>query len=173
MIETLMLEFDETHRRIRRYCGLIVALADDAALRGVDSHTREGASCVLRFFDAAGLQHHRDEEEGLFPLLARRARGDDAIEVAAFMAALASQHGELDATWRRVRAMLCGLAGGGFADTQFPGAARALEAAYDRRIRYEEAQAMPVARRILNEAMAAQLGAKMAKRRERRRFWPF
>jgi hypothetical protein len=60
------------HERIRRTCALIVRLAGHIAIRGVDQEAREAARSAIRYFDMAGEDHHRDEEQDLFAALFHR-----------------------------------------------------------------------------------------------------
>lgn len=64
----------EDHLRERQICAVIDGLAT------ADSLNRQATMSVLRFLNEEINVHLRDEEEDLFPLLAKRCTQEDAIE---------------------------------------------------------------------------------------------
>jgi len=77
---------------------------------------------------------------------------------------LKADHVRLDAAWGEMRKRLARLADAGEAavDTD---AARAFGAAYDRHIALEEAEMLPLARRVLETRVLYRMGERMAERR--------
>jgi hemerythrin-like domain-containing protein len=155
---------DGCHARIRRQNALIEKIAARVADGGSDAEAREAARAVVRFFDTAGADHHRDEEEDLFPALVHFVPAAELNATRALLARLRADHATLDAAWREMRGMLMLLVAGGQTplDAQ---AARAFAAAYDRHIALEEAELLPLARRVLDPRVVARLGDRMAQRR--------
>lgn len=152
------------HQRIRRSCALVERIGRHVAAQGSDDEARQAAGNVIRYFEKAGADHHRDEEDDLFPALERLASGTDRALVAALLERLRREHGELDALWSEMRARLEAVTRG--EDPGITSEATALFAkAYDRHIEIEEASLFPLARRLLDPASVCKLGASMAARR--------
>lgn len=92
------------HRRIERELAALKQLAVHVEKRGADLEASSTAHRLLRYFGSAAANHHGDEEEDLFPLLASRIT--DAGEQArfrAFRATLEEDHLTLEAAWLRLR----------------------------------------------------------------------
>lgn len=141
---------DGCHERVRRFSALAVRIAERIASNGFDDEARTAARSVMRYFDEAGPNHHRDEEDDLFPAL-----GDCAPEL---VERLRAEHRQLEALWREVRA---GLEAG----TLAVALAESFTLAYRRHIETEERELLPLARRVLDERTIAKLGRAMAVRR--------
>ena len=60
------------HERIEAQLGTLERLAQHLPRHGCDADARSAAAAVVRYFDTAGMLHHQDEDEDLFPLLRRR-----------------------------------------------------------------------------------------------------
>ena len=146
---------DGCHERIRRQCTTIARIAEHLAAKGADDEAREAARNVMRYFDTAGANHHRDEEEDLFPALLAAA---PEASTRALVERLQADHVRLDGSWKEMRARLERLA----VDAE---AARAFAASYDRHIALEEAELLPLARRVLDAKALARMGERMAGRR--------
>jgi len=58
---------DGCHERIKRQCATIQRIAEHVASRGADEEARTAARAVMRYFDTAGANHHRDEERTSSP----------------------------------------------------------------------------------------------------------
>lgn len=153
---------DGCHQRIRRHCGLIASLAAHVAVAGADAEARDAAFSVLRFFENAAAEHHRDEEEDLFPLLHHFAPDLNAARDLTHR--LRADHVRLAALWADMRARLNAVRRGD-ATRLDPAAAAAFASAYERHLCVEEAELLPLARRVLDPATIARLGWHMAQRR--------
>jgi hemerythrin-like domain-containing protein len=152
------------HQRIRRNCALVQRVVRHVAAKGSDDEARTAIRTVMRYFDEAGANHHRDEEEDLFPALERCATGADEAPLAALLERLRREHGELDALWKEMREALEAVAGGhGGAITA--DAALRFARAYETHLALEEASLFPLARRLLEAPALDALGASMAARR--------
>src|SRR5262249_62212944 len=87
---TLAPRFDEPlelleacHARIETQLAMLERLVTHVAQHGCDLGAREAARFIMRYFDTAGVQHHRDENEDLFPLLRTKAGEVERPEVSA------------------------------------------------------------------------------------------
>jgi hemerythrin-like domain-containing protein len=155
---------DGCHERIKRHCATIAAIAAHVADHGPDGEAREAARGVVRFFDTAGANHHRDEEHDLFPALVNFVPSAELNATRALIARLKADHKRLDAAWAEMRRRLMLLAAGGACEIDLA-AAEVFGQAYERHIALEEAELLPLARRIVDARLAASLGERMALRR--------
>lgn len=155
---------DGCHFHIRRQCAVIGKLAAHLAAGGAEAEAGEAARSVVRFFDTAGADHHRDEEQDLFPTLEHFVPAPELNATRALLARLRADHAKLDAAWREMREVLMRIAAGGESGLD-ASAARAFAEAYDRHIALEESELLPLARRVLDPRLTAALGSRMARRR--------
>ena len=155
---------DGCHQRIRRYCGTVERIGAHLASKGIDAEACEAARTVVRYFDRAGRDHHRDEEEDLFPALERLTSGTTRTAVDTLLALLRRDHGDLERRWDEMRALLRDLAEGREAPLDRVATA-AFAATYERHIQLEERRLLPLARILLDAGEIARLGASMARRR--------
>lgn len=155
---------DGCHERILRNCTLIERIAAHVAEKGVDAEARTAAVNVVRYFDTAGANHHRDEEEDLFPALQQYVPSQELNAVFALLFKLRADHKKLDALWAQMRARLAAIVEGHDAGLTAE-VARQFRAAYENHIALEEAELLPLARRALAPEVIAALGGRMARRR--------
>ena len=155
------------HERIRRTCALLVRLAGHLSAHGVDEEARDAARSALRYFDTAGQDHHRDEEQDLFPAIVHHVPSVELNAARALVARLREEHLRLDAAWREMRTRLAWVAEDDSPELD-AAAAAAFAAAYERHIALEEAELLPLARRVLPAAALEALGRRMARRRQPR-----
>ena len=153
------------HGRIDAQLATLERLAAHLAQHGCDAEARDAARFVMRYFDTSGVQHHRDEDEDLFPLLRRKAGELGRAEVSAVINELEGDHATMDLQWSRLRERLDAIARG--ADASL--AAEDVErfAWLNRRhIEKEAALVLPFAREALALDERAALGTRMAARRK-------
>jgi hemerythrin-like domain-containing protein len=155
---------DGCHERIVRNCGVVERIAAHVAEKGPDAEARTAAVGVMRYFDTAGANHHRDEEDDLFPALQHHVPSEELNAVFALLFRLRSDHKELEAAWADMRARLSMIVLGRDGGLT-PGIARQFREAYERHIALEEAELLPLARRVLAPDIIAALGGRMARRR--------
>ena len=155
---------DGCHERILRNCGVIERIAAHVAANGVDAAACAAATGVIRYFETAGANHHRDEEEDLFPALQQYVPSEELNAVFALIARLRSDHRKLDAHWADMRARLSAFTEGRDGGLT-PSIASQFKAAYEAHIALEEAELLPLARRVCDEALLRALGSRMAQRR--------
>jgi hemerythrin-like domain-containing protein len=151
------------HERIRRTCALIVRLAGHLAAHGVDPEARAAARSAIRYFETAGEDHHRDEEQDLFAAIFHRVPAAQLNAARALIARLREDHRELEAAWHGMRSRLAWVAEDDLPELDAVSAA-AFAAAYERHIALEEAELLPLARNVLDAPALEALGRRMARR---------
>ena len=154
-----------THADIRRHARILEQLAAHVASRGCDPEARDVAAIVLRFFEAAGGAHHRQEEVELFIAVEAHVPSAELNATRALLHRLRRDHEGIASTWARLRPDLEALAAGATAPLDAE-AARQFAAIQAAHIEREEAELMPLARRVLPARTLARLGESMAKRRQ-------
>lgn len=151
------------HERVHRMLGLLVRLRGHLRTHGADTQAQQAARDVMRYFDLAAPQHHRDEELHVFPPL---LAGSDE-DTQAIVRRLQADHVQMEARWADARQVLEAVAAGS-AGPLSPGQEAALDAfggLYDDHIRAEEEIAYPAAQRLLDEETVAAMGREMMARR--------
>jgi hemerythrin-like domain-containing protein len=152
------------HGRIEAQLKTLEDLVAHVAARGSDPVAQSAAASVLRYFDTAGVQHHHDENDDLFPLLRRRASALGRIEIAAAIEELEREHATMDSQWRRLREKLGAIAA--LREVAFEADEVARFAwLYRRHMERESRLLLPFASAVLEREERAELGARMAARR--------
>jgi iron-sulfur cluster repair protein YtfE (RIC family) len=152
------------HAHIERRCMGLRRLAVYWAARGADARARAVAAGMLRFFDTMVLSHHADEEQDLFPALIEAMAGSDAVCLREMVAGLTTDHRQIEAFWRRVRAALEQLAEGwptALASADVEALANAVRQHTER----EERELLPMAARLMGDDALAHIGRAMHERR--------
>ena len=135
------------------HVGILSKLDDLSALPALldaAARARKTAQEALDFFRHAVFEHHVEEEEQLFPAVASSAvAGDERQRVEALAYRLAAEHRDLETQWKRLEPGLKSVAKGQDTalDTQALGQFAAL---YTAHARFEEAEYLPLAHRILS-----------------------
>jgi hemerythrin-like domain-containing protein len=152
------------HIRIERQCATLQRLAAHLARHGADPDARLAAGGLMRYFDTSAVQHHADEEADLFPALIESMAGSDAVCLHEMTEGLTADHRELEARWRRLRLVLERVAAGQAAllPSEEVGAFVAL---YERHLKIEEDDLLPMAARLLTDDELAVIGRAMRERR--------
>ena len=152
------------HGRIEAQLQTLERLVPHLQARGCDAEAAAAAQAVMRYFDTAGVLHHRDEDEDLFPLLRILAGERQRPEIAAAIEELEREHASMDSLWGGLRAGLAGVAGAGSARL---GAEEVARFAWlqRRHMEREAAAVLPFARQVLAAEQRAALGERMAARR--------
>ena len=152
------------HGRIRDQLATLEKLVPHLAREGCDAAAREAAHAVMRYFDLAGVQHHQDEEEDLFPLLRRYAGERGRADVRGALDELAREHRAMDEVYGRIRARLSDVAEARAARLDIEQVAH-FAWIYRHHILREEEAAFAFAAEALTDEERAGLGARMARRR--------
>jgi len=152
------------HGRIRDQLATLEKLVPHLAREGCDAAAQEAARAVMRYFDLAGVQHHQDEEQDLFPLLRRYAAERGRGDVGAALGELEREHRTMDEVYARIRGRLADVAEARSARLDIEQVAH-FAWIYRSHIMREEAAAFGFAAEVLTEEDRAGLGARMAQRR--------
>ena len=136
----------------RSHAGILTqldGLGELPALIAPAQRARQIARDVLAFFDTAILEHHRQEEDTLFPAVLRNAASGPELEWARIMTErLTRDHRQIEAWWARLQPQLVRIAAG--QDTPFDdGVLERLIDEYRAHARYEEAEFLPLSQTIL------------------------
>lgn len=151
------------HERVHRMLKLLGRLREHMRQHGADSQAQQAARDIMRYFDLAAPQHHRDEELHVFPALLSDA--DDAM--LALVSRLQQDHLQMDALWPKARHVLMAVADGALPQL-VPEHEQALDAfagLYGDHIAAEEEVVYPAARARLDEGALRTMGDEMAHRR--------
>lgn len=151
------------HERVHRMLALLGKLRDHITQHGADDQARQAARDVMRYFDQAAPQHHRDEELHVFPPLL--AQGEPkTVEI---VKQLQHDHEQMESGWQRARQLLAAVAEGQLqALTPDQGAALdAFAGLYAQHITHEETIAYPQVRQLVDDSAIKAMGEEMAKRR--------
>jgi hemerythrin-like domain-containing protein len=152
------------HQRIERQCATLLRLAAHLPEHGADAQAQQAAAAVQRYFDVAARHHHADEEDDLFPALLEAMAGSDAVCLRELNDTLTREHRELEDSWAVVRTSLADIAAG--TSAHLDGAAvRSLVERYRAHIAREDAELLPMAARLLDDAALQQIGRAMRERR--------
>ena len=152
------------HDRIEAQLCTLEKLIEHLVASGCDRAAQDAASQIMRYFDTAGVEHHRDEDEDMFPLLRQLAADRDRPEVSAVINGLEEDHATMEAQWSRLRARLDAVAAGRDAHLDAEDVAR-FAWLYRRHMEKEAALVLPFAREAVSETERAALGERMAARR--------
>ena len=94
------------HERVHRMLALLARLREHLASHGADEQARQAARDVMRYFDQAAPEHHRDEELHVFPPLL--AQNDP--KVTAVVVRLQQDHLQMESRWAAARRVLAAIA---------------------------------------------------------------
>ena len=149
------------HDRIMDQCATLHKITYHLPKMGCDEQAQQAATAVLRYFDTAGLLHHQDEEEDLFPLM--QASGN--AEAVALIKQLASEHQKMETLWASLRTKLILITEAKSAelDQQL---VDDFTLAYGRHVMLENMKLLPLAARILTAEQLLPMGQNMAARRQ-------
>jgi hemerythrin-like domain-containing protein len=151
------------HERVERMLALLQRLREHLPGHGADADARQAARDVMRYFDQAAPQHHRDEELHVFPPLL--AQGDPTT--VALVQRLQQDHLQMESRWAGARDVLDAIAGGGLTalTSDHEAALNAFAALYADHIPAEEQLAYPAAAALLDAPALAAMSAEMMRRR--------
>lgn len=144
------------HEKMLRHCDLLDGLIgqDD-----IDSDAREAARNIVRYFTQSAAQHHRDEEEDIFPRINRQS-----LKLAELIHSLRKEHETLDALWKKLEPSLKRLPDDGFSE-EIRQTAAEFTALYRQHIGQENRELLPLAANSLSQQVLKEVGESMARRR--------
>lgn len=158
LIANPLVFISEDHMRERQICAVIDGLAT------AGSFNRQATMNVLRFLNEEMNVHLRDEEEDLFPLLAKRCTPEDAIE--GVIDRIKADRDEAMRLLPRIREMLVGCLDRGAGLTPDErGVLRRFAASVRRHLVAENAILLPIARARLTRGDLQSLSEHMRSRR--------
>jgi pyridoxamine 5'-phosphate oxidase len=152
------------HERMERQLRTLERMVPHVAAHGADEAARSAATAVMRYFDTSGTDHHRDEDEDLFPHLRALAARDGRDEIGAALYELVSEHQAMDVLYATLREQLDGLARSEAARLDRDLVERFCWL-YRRHMAMEKDVILPFAREALAPGQLASLGERMAARR--------
>jgi hemerythrin-like domain-containing protein len=147
------------HERVFKHCDILENLAAHIGDKGVDQDAREAAAQVHKYFSVAGKHHHQDEEQDIFPRLARQS-----LKLADLIHQLKQDHERLDALWDEIEPLLSRPARIEDAEN-FLAMAQQFADAYRAHARRENEELLEMAQHIFGSDELKQIGEKMAERR--------
>jgi hemerythrin-like domain-containing protein len=151
------------HERIHAQLATLERLGPHLETKGCDAEAKSAAQAVMRYFDTSGAMHHQDEDQDLFPALRDRATGQGRSDITAAIDELMREHEAMDAQWKRLRVRLQAVVAG---EPRLDSEEVARFAwLYRRHMDREATAVLPFARYTLDEASRAELGKRMAARR--------
>jgi hemerythrin-like domain-containing protein len=152
------------HERMQRTLALLQRLREHMRTHGADGQARDAARDVLRYFEKAAPQHHRDEELHVFPPLI--AGGEPATRE--LVGRLQQDHLQMEQRWVVAREVLEAVAEGRSQalDAGEEAALDAFTALYADHIAAEEQVVYPAAAALLDAEAVQGMGKEMARRRK-------
>ncbi len=149
--------FSDCHKGILSH---LSSLGEVPTLLESAKRAREIAAETLHFFSPSVFDHHVEEEKDLFPaVLAAASQGEELEKVQSMVASLTADHRSIEAVWRELEPQLSKLANGHHASVDTALVER-LVSQYQTHARFEEAQFLPLAEKILGrkDIQMAELG---------------
>jgi len=157
---------DQSHRQLQRHLVLLRSTVEACQTQQPDAAGREQARQVLAFFNVEARQHHLDEENHIFPVLA--ASRNEALTAAERR--LRQDHGWLEENWLHIEPAIAAISAGNqwFDHAELLHALEVFEALYLDHLLLEESLAYPEAEKRLLAYDRAGMGREMAQRRSAR-----
>ena len=131
---------------------------------GADADAQKAAAAVMRYFDTAAVNHHRDEEEDLFPCLIQRVAAEGQYRVKSLVRWAQDDHAALARKWIVLRAQLKAIADGESDQLSADDVAN-FTARYHNHMDREDNELLPYAAQLLTEADLAVFSRNMKARR--------
>ena len=147
------------HERVFKHCDIVLNLVSHLADKGLDQEAHEAAAQVHRYFSVAAKHHHEDEEQDVFPRLARQS-----LKLADLVHTLKLEHEQLEALWAKLSPLLAKPAS--IEDVNsFQALAERFADAYRTHVRKENSELLEMAQHIFSSDELMQIGRAMAERR--------
>ena len=147
------------HERVLKHCDTLENLAAHLADKGLDQDAKEAAAQVHKYFSVAGKHHHQDEEQDIFPRLARQS-----LKLADLVHRLKQEHQAIDTLWAPLAPLLARPATIQDHDA-FSALAQQFADAYRAHVRLENEDLLNMAQHIFSSDELKRIGEKMAERR--------
>jgi len=147
------------HTRILDHCELLEQLVTKVKAQGDETEIRDTARKLITYFSNSARLHHRDEENDLFPRLARQS-----LKLADLIHALRQEHEQLDVLWAALEASLKQVTRLDDLEPFVATATRFCELSRQH-VRREEMEFLPIAASSLSSEQIKDIGVAMAGRR--------
>jgi len=152
------------HVRIQHHGELLKRLDAQLRTRDADEQARGAAQCILRYFDTAMPDHHRDEERDLFPALLETMAGSDPVCIREMIVGLTEEHRDLETQWALMREAVARIAAGETAALDSAAVASFCDLSVHH-LRREDDELLPMAARLLGDHEIEAIGQAMRRRR--------
>lgn len=149
------------HERLHRMLALLARLREHLGPHGADAQAQQAARDVMRYFDQAAPQHHRDEELHVFPPLL--LQGDAAV--VAVVRRLQADHERMEGDWAAARQVLQAIVEGQAPRSAQEPALTGFAALYEQHVADEEQIVYPAAQAVLDAPAIRAIGEEMMRRR--------
>ncbi len=158
----------DCHRRIERFLGVLVLVAEQAGGGALTAEQREAFETALRYFRVSGPRHTEDEESSLFPRM-RNTGTKRAEEVLAKLDSLHADHVKAEEDHRIVEKLGQDWLSHGTLKNkdvrELSAALTRLHQLYAGHIACEDEEVFPLAAEILDKAQIREIAREMATRR--------
>ncbi len=131
---------------------------------GADADAQKAAANVMRYFDTAAVNHQRDEEEDIFPMLLARCSTAASIRIRRLIAWIEDDHRAMEAAWGAMRVSLEAIAQGRSSALSADEVAD-FSSRYLSHIDREDNELFPFAANVFTEDDLRQLSERMRARR--------
>lgn len=158
----------DCHRRIERFLSILEKVVISGRGGHLDHESREAINASLTYFREAAPKHTADEEESLFPRLARQQTNGDR-SVAEQIRRLSSDHAAVQQRHADIERLAAQWLQDGYMSANDTGELllnlAALKTIYASHIQLEDTKLFPQAKRLLGDDELAEIGMEMAARR--------
>jgi hemerythrin-like domain-containing protein len=131
---------------------------------GADVDAQKAAANVIRYFTTAAVNHHRDEEVDVFPVLVERCTPAARGRIRRLIQWVKDDHRALESAWARLQTPLERISAGEAAELNGEDVAN-FTAHYLNHIDREDNELFPYAANVLSEEDLLELGERMRERR--------
>ena len=148
------------HQRMLGFCDLLEKLVVHRMENGIDPEFKQAAQKVHRYFSTAGVLHHMDEEQDLFPLLIGQS-----LKMATIIHELKQDHVAMNKAWEDLSTALARPA----SLEEMPDFEQRVyefNNLYRKHIKAEEENFLSIAQHMLSQAQLDKLGKSMKDRRQ-------
>jgi len=152
------------HGRVRANLETLDRLVRWLPDHGADADAQQAALNVMRYFNLGAANHHRDEEEDLFPLMLERSPSNVRSRIRRLVEWIRDDHRALEAMWDRLSEQLGAIAAAQAADLDADLVAN-FSAQYLNHIDREDNELFPLAANFLTDADLRHMSEQMRLRR--------
>jgi len=148
------------HQRIEKQLQTLEKAEVHIREKGLDAEARKALGAVFRYFSTAGQHHHQDEEQDLFPRLARQS-----LKLADVVHRLRRDHKAMEAAWQELAPLLENPTTITEDPERFAASIATMAERYRKHIIVEEADLLDIAQHIFSSDELREIGSAMAERR--------